>query len=83
LAGVKVAAFDTRIPMGDNVPGILRFFVRLFGYAAEPIADRLTRRGGTQAAPPEGFLVLDTQGPLKEGELERAAEWARHLARAL
>jgi flavodoxin len=83
LAGVKVAAFDTRIPMGDNVPGILRLFVRLFGYAAEPIADRLEKKGGAQAAAPEGFYVLDTQGPLKEGELERAAEWAREIARGL
>jgi len=28
---------------------------------------------------PEGFLVKGKKGPLKEGELERAAGWARSL----
>jgi len=27
--------------------------------------------------PPEGFLVTGEKGPLKEGELERAADWAK------
>lgn len=26
---------------------------------------------------PEGFTVLGTEGPLKQGELERAAEWGK------
>jgi len=30
-------------------------------------------------AEPESFFVLDTGGPLKEGELERAAYWAEGL----
>jgi len=47
-----------------------------FGYAAKPIADRLVRKRGSLASPPEGFLVGGSEGPLKEGELERAAEWA-------
>ena len=34
-------------------------------------------------ATPEGFIVTDTEGPLREGELERAAEWARGLLTAL
>lgn len=82
LQGVRVAAFDTRIPMGSNVPGFLRLMVRIFGYAAHPIADRLVKKGGTLAVPPEGFLVTGTEGPLQEGELERAADWARQIATA-
>jgi flavodoxin len=83
LAGVKVAAFDTRFPESkvDEV-GILAFFVRIFGYAAEPIAGRLEKKGGDLAIPPEGFYVGDTEGPLLEGELERAAEWARQIVAA-
>ena len=31
--------------------------------------------------PPEGFFVNGTEGPMKEGELERAAEWAKQIDR--
>ena len=81
LNGVKVAAFDTRFPESKiEEVGILAFFVRIFGYAAKPIADRLQKKGGQLAVPPEGFYVTDTEGPLVEGELDRAAEWARKIA---
>lgn len=83
LAGVKVAAFDTRITEAEiEKHGILAFMVRLFGYAAEPMAKRLQGKGGELAAPPEGFYVGGTEGPLLEGELERAAGWARQIAAA-
>jgi flavodoxin len=80
LRGVKVAAFDTRFPQGqvDEIR-ILAFFVRIFGYAAEPIAKRLEKKGGHLAVPPEPFYVSDTEGPLLDGELERAANWARQI----
>ena len=79
LEGTKVAAFDTRISVEDTDSAILSFMVRLFGYAAKPIADRLKKKGGELALPPEGFYVEGTEGPLKEGELERAADWARPM----
>lgn len=79
LDGVKFAAFDTRITLDDAKPRILRFFIKLFGWAAEPIADRLGKKGGERIVPPEGFAVKDSEGPLKEGELERAADWARRI----
>jgi len=80
LSGVKVGAFDTRSLMGDNVPGILRFMAKLFGYAAPKIAKRLQAKGGAQGIEPTGFYVLDTEGPLQEGETERAAAWAKKAA---
>jgi flavodoxin len=80
LKGVKIAAFDTRLTMSDiEKSPILSFFVRLFGYAAQPISDRLKKKGAELIIPPEGFLVEGTQGPLKEGELERAANWAKQI----
>jgi flavodoxin I len=83
LGGVQVAAFDTRISMNDIDPPMLRFAGRLviglFGYAAKPIADKLKVKGGELTIPPEGFFVEGTEGPLKEGELERAADWARQI----
>ena len=79
LDGVKVAAFDTRISTEDTDSAILNFLVKLFGYAAEPIGKRLTKKGGKLAMPPEGFYVADKEGPLKKGELERAKAWAKQI----
>src|SRR5512133_1950906 len=73
LQDVKVAAFDTRIAAGDISSPVLRTFVKIGGYAARPIADRLKKLGGDLIAPPEGFFVAGEKGPLKEGELARAA----------
>lgn len=79
LNRVQVAAFDTRLGMEDMPSRILPPFVKIFGYAAKPIADSLVSKGGRLVTPPEGFLVKGMEGPLKEGELERAATWAEHL----
>jgi flavodoxin len=81
LKGVKVAAFDTRITDEeiDSAVFILRILVNIFGYAAKPIADRLVKKRGQLIAPPEGFFVQGMEGPLKEGELERASEWAKQI----
>ncbi|MBN1315994.1 MAG: flavodoxin domain-containing protein [Anaerolineales bacterium] len=75
LEGVNGAAFDTRTATIWN---------RLlpFGYAAPRIASMLEKKCKLQAQP-EGFIVLGIRGPLKEGELERAAAWARGLAKGL
>ena len=83
LQGVRVAGFDTRFTESKiGEIGILAFFVRIFGYGAEPIAKKLEQKGGERAVPPEGFYVGDTEGPLLEGELERAGEWARQITAA-
>jgi flavodoxin len=83
LKGVKVAAFDTRLSMDEiNKTPILAFFVRLFGknaYAARPIANQLRKKGGKLVGSPEGFFVEGMKGPLVEGELERAVNWARQI----
>jgi hypothetical protein len=86
LRGVKVAAFDTRIPADELVrlikAPLARVVVRLGGYAARPIANLLAKKGGVLIAPPEGFLVAGQEGPLEAGELPRAAEWARRCRAA-
>jgi flavodoxin len=74
LKGAKVAAFDTRLPAR---------WVRIFGFAAGKIGDILTRKGGDLAASPEGFFVEATEGPLKEGERERAAGWAERIIQSI
>jgi len=76
-----VAAFDTRLNAEaiSKTPGFLRVLIGIFGYAAEPIAKTLVRKGGTQVLPPTGFLVPASEGPLVDGELERAGKWASKL----
>jgi flavodoxin len=73
VRGVAVAAFDTRF----------RWPVLVSGSAARGIAKRLDQKGARLVAEPESFFVEHKGGPLAEGELGRAASWARHLAEAL
>jgi flavodoxin I len=70
LEGINVATFDTRHSSKLTV---------IFGYAAGRIAGSLKKKGGTLIVSPEGFLVTGTEGPLKEGEVERAAGWAKEI----
>ncbi len=85
LKGVRVAAFDTRMSPDDmkTGAGMIRFMllIKVGNYAANPIANALKKAGGQLVAPPEGFWVKDSEGPLKEGELERAEAWGRSLNR--
>jgi flavodoxin I len=71
LVNVDAAAFDTRLTTA---------LVKLFGYAAGKIAGQLKSKGGNLVSTPEGFFVKGGKGPLKEGELERAAAWAAGIA---
>jgi flavodoxin len=72
LQGIDVAAFDTRLSAR---------WVRIFGFAAGRIGKTLEQKGGTLIASPEGFFVEGTEGPLKEGEIERATRWAQGIAK--
>lgn len=80
LKGVRIAAFDTRLTSAEiEKSPPLPIFVKMFGFAAGRIAKKLRSKGGQQLVLPEGFYVYGMQGPLVEGELARAADWARTL----
>ena len=70
LNNIQVASFDTR----DN-----SMLTKVFGKAAPRIAASLKNKGGNLVAPPEGFIVKGLQGPLEEGALERATQWAKRI----
>jgi flavodoxin I len=72
IKGIHFAAFDTRFSTR---------WVKVFGYAAGRIAGRLKAKGGTLVLSPEAFFVQRKEGPLKEGELERAAGWAKEIVK--
>ena len=74
IKGMKVASFDTRLTAK---------WVIIFSYAAGKITRSLKGKGGNLIVSPEGFFVTGTKGPLKEGELERAADWAKDIVRAM
>jgi flavodoxin len=80
LRGKRVAAFDTRIRLDTIESKPMRFMVKTGGFAAKSIARMLVSKGGTLIAPPEGFTVDGEKGPLSSGELERAGDWAKHVA---
>lgn len=80
LKGINAAAFDTRFTEERiNQIKVLPFFVRIFGFGAKPISKQLEKKGANIILPPQGFYVTDTEGPLLEKELERAAEWIRKM----
>jgi hypothetical protein len=68
--GQVVATFDTRLVA-------LR---RLRAAGAEKAADLARRHGFVVVGEPAGFLVEGTQGPLVDGEIERAEAWGARLA---
>jgi hypothetical protein len=79
LAGLRagphsevVAAFDTRVARARRLPG-----------SAAKRAERVVRALGYAPAGRQSFWVEDSSGPLLPGELERAADWGRQLARDL
>ncbi len=52
------------------------------GSAAKPAARRLEAHGYRLLVKPEHFYVTDTDGPLEDGELDRAKAWGVALADA-
>jgi flavodoxin I len=81
LEGISAAAFDTRFEIEDQGLGI-RLLMNVIRYAADRIAKSLVKKGGVLVANPEGFIVEEKEGPLKQGELERATKWATQLSLA-
>ena len=79
LKTVKVASFDTRMDIAAVNNRFLTVMAKLFGYAADTILSSLVRKGGVRTAPCEGFIVNDKEGPLKDGEIERALMWAKQV----
>jgi flavodoxin len=69
VSGSRAAAFDTRL---DKAPWFT-------GLASRGIERRL-RHHGYDVIATESFLVEESEGPLEDGELERARAWGEQLA---
>jgi flavodoxin len=68
LRGKKMAAFDTSYKMS-------RWLTPLT--ASKKLVRKLKKLGGKRVVPPETFHVVGKEGPLYDGEIERAQNWAR------
>lgn len=86
--GPDVRAWLATLPMGESRPAAA-FDTRaaglrwLLGAAAPGLANRLRKHGYTELCKPEGFIVTGTEGPLADGEVERARAWATDVLAAL
>jgi len=70
LRGVDFATFDTSYKMS----AWLQPFT-----ASKKLSSKLRKLGGKRLVPPQTFHVVEREGPLYDGELERAREWALGL----
>lgn len=70
LKDKPVAAFDTSYKM--------KAWLQAFT-AAKKLNQKLRKLGGKRLLPPETFLVMERQGPLYDGEIERAKAWAKTI----
>jgi flavodoxin len=65
MKGVKAAAFDTRV----------KLFIH--GDAAKKISKALENAGAEIIIEPQAFFVKGNEGPLLDGEIEKASQWAK------
>jgi flavodoxin len=79
LKGISAAAFDTRIPKDQTDSGFLKLMISLFGYADKKIEKGLEKAGASISLESTGFGVKGTEGPLVDGELDRARTWAKEI----
>lgn len=66
--GLRFTTFDTRVKMF------------LHGDAKDHMAEKIRSLGGKPIAKPKEFYVKGKDGPLVEGEIEKAGQWARQIS---
>ena len=66
LTGIKATSFDTRVKI-------------FHGDAMGKIADKLKNAGAEIFVKPQAFFVRGKEGPLFDGEIEKAIEWAKSI----
>lgn len=67
LKGIKVATFDTRMK------------IIIHGDATKKMSEMLSNLGAEVIVEPNWFIVTGKEGPLADGEIGRAKEWAKSL----
>lgn len=73
LQAIKTLTFDTSFPT-TNMGFFINHIVKIFGNAAPRLSKELKKKGAN-VIDSKTFYVLGKEGPLQEGETERAKEW--------
>ena len=77
--GMSFAAFDTRISMDDINVKFIRYMQNKRGGAADILAKYLAKKSINMIVPPAGFIVAESEGPLKDGEDQKIKDWAKQI----
>lgn len=78
LKDINVGTFDTRF-LEKDLKWALRLLVKTIGYAAPKISKILEDKGAKSVIESEGFIVKETEGPIADGEIERARDWGNKI----
>ena len=79
VKGKPVAAFDTRMDAQLLDSHVYSFFEKILSHAAEKIEKQLKKKGANIMLASEGFIVLESEGPLQDGEIDRASDWIKGI----
>ena len=74
---IKAITFDTSFPT-SNMGFFINHIVKIFGNAAPRLSKELNKRE-IKVIDSKIFYVLGKEGPLQEGEIERAKEWTDRI----
>ena len=77
LMRIHAAAFDTGISK-QRQGAFLKLVINVLGYAAKHIASRLQKKGA-RIIKAETFFVTGKEGPVQDGEIDRAQTWVKTL----
>ena len=78
--GTRVALFDTRVDEADEIPKILRWMMKKYGYSNDTLEKILRKKHVPIVIWSGEFYVSDKEGPLKEDELKKAKEFGSAIA---
>jgi flavodoxin len=81
MKGIRYLTFDSRMNVAEVDNKFLTFMAGTFGYASEKIAKMLHKKDCRAAGNSEVFYVKESEGPLLDGELEKARKWIRQYVK--
>jgi flavodoxin len=75
----NVAVFETRLKVAKHMPRILRYLLQNTGWGDAKLDAVLLRKGAKLISPLGLFYVTTQEGPLRDGETNKAEQWAKQI----
>lgn len=79
LHGKSAAVFETRFKASRHMPKILRYLLQNTGWGDAKLDALLLRKGAKLISPLGIFYVMTQEGPLRDGETDKAEHWAKQI----